>query len=632
MDHQTEQSSGVDSSPTQVDSSPSSGSSHGSRRHLISRPFSTASNQSHRSHSSKRHSPYTASAPAFSIHSIGSTAQDTPSRWPLSPHHARAKRYVNAKNLPINSRYGRLEDHPQWGIAQVMPRVPRHFQRPSNTRRSPSSSRIRTVTGGRNSVGAFVDPEYQMLNPRYGHPSDEPVWGLAAVLPHRIYLDDDAEQNYNEPPVDHVDEYEHNYPHWLKRRSNGWWHRSSNNPVVFPEVKGETEPAPELSEKHLGPIPERPSSKSIAQKDASASEDQAKSELPYHRYNFWSTARYYCRSVFAELLGTMIGLLIGLCTTISASTSSGMTGDYGTCAVGFGLGFMIAIYIGGGGSGAHYNPVISINLAVWRGFPWSRCFIYILAQLVGSILAGLITLILYREALTISTATALSDVIYPVPQPWTSTCTRFFSEFVGAAIIVCSVFALGDDSNVPPGAGMHAFIIGLLVIAVTLAFGYNTSGVFNPVRDLGPRIASWMTGGGTQVFTTDGYFWLYGSCAADLLGGLFGGLVYDVLIYEGGESPINFTPRRWKEKGNKILRRPSADEEAPATSSTLNEKVASQYFASHHGNDIKIEDVDLERGDVAKRYGMHEYAIGARPPRVVSSNRSSALSDYGVPM
>lgn len=36
--------------------------------------------------------------------------------------------------------------------------------------------------------------------------------------------------------------------------------------------------------------------------------------------------------------------------------------------------------------------------------------------------------------------------------------------------------ALGDDVNVPPGAGMQAFIIGILISAMFLALGYNTGG------------------------------------------------------------------------------------------------------------------------------------------------------------
>lgn len=36
--------------------------------------------------------------------------------------------------------------------------------------------------------------------------------------------------------------------------------------------------------------------------------------------------------------------------------------------------------------------------------------------------------------------------------------------------------ALGDDTNAPPGAGMQAFILGILISVLVLALGYNTGG------------------------------------------------------------------------------------------------------------------------------------------------------------
>jgi aquaglyceroporin related protein len=37
--------------------------------------------------------------------------------------------------------------------------------------------------------------------------------------------------------------------------------------------------------------------------------------------------------------------------------------------------------------------------------------------------------------------------------------------------------ALGNDNNAPLGAGMNAFIVGVLITIVILALGYDTGGV-----------------------------------------------------------------------------------------------------------------------------------------------------------
>lgn len=53
----------------------------------------------------------------------------------------------------------------------------------------------------------------------------------------------------------------------------------------------------------------------------------------------------------------------------------------------------------------------------------------------------------------------------------------FFTEFIGSAILVGITMALGNDNNAPLGAGMNAFIVGVLITIVILALGYDTGGV-----------------------------------------------------------------------------------------------------------------------------------------------------------
>ena len=81
---------------------------------------------------------------------------------------------------------------------------------------------------------------------------------------------------------------------------------------------------------------------------------------------------------------------------------------------------------------------------------------------------------------------------------WINGSTAFFNEFVGTAILSIAVLALGDDTNSPPGAGMSAFILGLIITVLSMAFGYQTGAALNPARDLGPRLALWCVGYGRE--------------------------------------------------------------------------------------------------------------------------------------
>jgi aquaglyceroporin related protein len=65
---------------------------------------------------------------------------------------------------------------------------------------------------------------------------------------------------------------------------------------------------------------------------------------------------------------------------------------------------------------------------------------------------------------------------YTEPLGHISSATAFFTEFVADAILLCVLFALGDDGNAPPGAGMHSFIIGLVIYVLCICLGFNTGG------------------------------------------------------------------------------------------------------------------------------------------------------------
>lgn len=256
----------------------------------------------------------------------------------------------------------------------------------------------------------------------------------------------------------------------------------------------------------------------------------------------------------------MVAVLIGLTCNLAVQTSADTSGTYLSANWAWGLGIMIGIYIAGGISGGHLNPAISILLCVFRGFPAKKAAIYIAAQITGAILAGLIAFGIYRDAIVSFDPAGLvaantGKSFYTQPGSFAGPATSIFNEFVATAILSCAVLALGDDSNAPPGAGMHAFIVGLVVVVLTMAFGYNTGACLNPARDFGPRLATAMVGYGSEVFTNSQHWWLWGPWASTIAGALFGGFTYDIAIFVGGESPINYPKRRRRRARMKMQKR-----------------------------------------------------------------------------
>ncbi|PQE31792.1 mip transporter protein [Rutstroemia sp. NJR-2017a WRK4] len=287
-------------------------------------------------------------------------------------------------------------------------------------------------------------------------------------------------------------------------------------------------------------------------------------------FNQWAEIRAKFREPLAECLATMVAVLIGICTNLADQTSNETKGSYLATNWAWGLGITIGIYIAGGISGGHLNPAVSIMLYIFRGFPARKAFVYILAQILGAFFAGLIAYGIYQDAIAsynvaggkLATGTAVNlatggtgPSFYTQPASFTRPVSGFFNEFVATAILSCAILALGDDSNAPPGAGMHALIVGLLVTVLTMAFGYNTGACLNPARDFGPRLATAAVGYGRQVFTVAHAWWIYGAWAATVSGALVGAFFYDVVIFVGGESPINYPPVRRRQARQKAKER-----------------------------------------------------------------------------
>lgn len=262
--------------------------------------------------------------------------------------------------------------------------------------------------------------------------------------------------------------------------------------------------------------------------------------------NKWARIRAKYPEPLAEFLCTTMSVFLGITGTLSVNLSQNQSQQYGsyeTLCWAWGLAFMFGIYLGGGVSGAHMNPAISISLALFRGFPWRRCAVYVVVQILGAFVGAALSYAIYSDAIAFvdPTLTETYSSFFTVPQDWVSPATAFFSEFLGGAVIMIAVLSLGDDQNNPPGAGMHAFILGLLVTVLKMTLGYNTGGALSPSSDFGPRLLAQVVGYKTSHLWSTGW-WVYGPWGGTISGAVIGCTLYDAIVFVGSESPVNY---RW---------------------------------------------------------------------------------------
>ncbi|MGV9860487.1 MIP/aquaporin family protein [Gordonia sp. NPDC003425] len=240
----------------------------------------------------------------------------------------------------------------------------------------------------------------------------------------------------------------------------------------------------------------------------------------------------------AECIGTMILILFG-CGVVAQVVCGGFPksvggGDHNSIAFAWGFGVTLGVYVAGRLSGAHLNPAVTIALAAFKGFEWRKVAPYIGAQLVGAFLGALIVRFAYADqinAVDPDHTKATQGIFSTSPGPGVSMTTAFFDQVIGTAILVAVIFALTSAINNPPLANMGPLLIGFLVVAIGMAWGTNAGYAINPARDLGPRLASFVTGYGDAMYSANGpelYFWL--PIVAPIVGGLIGGALFVVGI------------------------------------------------------------------------------------------------------
>ena len=256
----------------------------------------------------------------------------------------------------------------------------------------------------------------------------------------------------------------------------------------------------------------------------------------------------------AETLGTFLLVLFGTGSVAASVFTGAQMGLWQVAAV-WGFGVALAIYVTAAVSGAHLNPAVTLAFAVFRRqeFPATRILPYWSAQLVGAVLAGLVVLWAFGDAITtfesvngivrgevesVRSAMAFGEY-FPNPAfaeqaPFSVTPFHAFAvEAFGTAILVLVIFALVDRRNAAlPDKGFAPFMIGFTVAALISLFAPLTQAGWNPARDFGPRLVAWAAGWGEVAIPgPEAGFWVY--IAGPLVGGLIGAGIFELVIAPG---------------------------------------------------------------------------------------------------
>ena len=209
------------------------------------------------------------------------------------------------------------------------------------------------------------------------------------------------------------------------------------------------------------------------------------------------------RRFIVEILGTFGFLFIafsGVALSVLNPTAIGSVG----VAAGFGLGLGLMIFAFGHISGGHFNPAVSLGLAIGGAFPWREVLGYWLAQIVGAC-GAVAALALYGDK--------VRDAMVNAPADGVGNGTALVIEIIITALFLIVISSVATDDSPWSGAFAPVAIGGFIFIALAVA-GPIDGGSYNPARAIAPAL---FAGEGSSL-------WIY--IVGPLVGGLLGGLIY----------------------------------------------------------------------------------------------------------
>jgi MIP family channel proteins len=218
-----------------------------------------------------------------------------------------------------------------------------------------------------------------------------------------------------------------------------------------------------------------------------------------------------------EIVGTFI-LVYAIASAATVYSDSGQLGVIGIGLV-HALVLTAIVYAIGYRSGAQVNPAVTIGLLVAKKIGGKEAVVYIIAQIIGAVLAAAVVYSIFGSEMSASVTLPSDDNIM----------RALILETVMTFTLVYVVLATTTSKNfkIVPLAGLAiGFTLGFNVI-----FGGSiTGGSLNPARSFGPALITW----------DFAYHWIY--WVAPIAGGLIAAGVYKLLNTKEEEEEKKLPP------------------------------------------------------------------------------------------
>ncbi|QYJ07945.1 aquaporin Z [Qipengyuania flava] len=223
------------------------------------------------------------------------------------------------------------------------------------------------------------------------------------------------------------------------------------------------------------------------------------------------------RKLFAEFFGTFWLVFGGCGAAVLAAGYPELGIGFVGVSFAFGLTVLTMAYAVGGISGGHFNPAVSLGLAVAKRFSWSELVPYWAAQVVGAFAAAGTLFVIASGADGFAPGGFASNGFGELSPGGYSMQAALLIEIVLTAGFL--IVILGSTSSKVPG-GFAPIAIGLALTLIHLISIPVTNTSVNPARSTGVAFYA--------ETAAVGQLWLF--WVAPLIGGAIGALIWSFLL------------------------------------------------------------------------------------------------------
>lgn len=191
----------------------------------------------------------------------------------------------------------------------------------------------------------------------------------------------------------------------------------------------------------------------------------------------------------SELIGTALLIILGdgVVANVLLNKSGMKGGGSVQITLAWGLAVLVPVIIFADSSGALFNPALAIALAAEGSIAWGLVPVYIVAEILGAFIGGVIVYILFKAQFDATDDAGLKLGVFATRPSVPNVPLNFLSELIGTFILMFTIKGIGNITNL--SLGMEKIFVFALIVSIGMSLGGLTGYAINPARDFGPRLA-----------------------------------------------------------------------------------------------------------------------------------------------